>query len=121
MLVALLRAWIRCFTMIISAWWHLASSKLEEVGRKFNRKTWKHRQLLSESGFALRIAPQPLSRDRRIKMKKIPLLRTAIKDRFFLDLVIHEWILQFMAFMNDEMKKINEKSLAPLLCLHTCK
>ena len=27
-LVSLLRPWIRCFTMIISAWWNLASSKL---------------------------------------------------------------------------------------------
>ena len=26
-LVSLLRPWIRCFTMIISAWWSLASSK----------------------------------------------------------------------------------------------
>ena len=26
-LVSLLRPWIRCFTMIISAWWNLASSK----------------------------------------------------------------------------------------------
>ena len=69
-LVALLRPWIRCFTMIISAWWYLASSKLKEVKRKFNRKTQKQRQLLSESGLVLRIAPQPLSRNRRIKMKK---------------------------------------------------
>ena len=36
---------------------------------KFNRKTWK-RQLLSESGFILCIAPPSLSRDRRIKIKK---------------------------------------------------
>ena len=43
---------------------------VKEVRRKFNRKTWKQRQLLSESGFVLRIAPSPLSRDRRIKMKK---------------------------------------------------
>ena len=27
-LVSLLRPWIRCFTMIISAWWNLGSSKL---------------------------------------------------------------------------------------------
>ena len=26
-LVSLLRPWIRCFTIIISAWWNLASSK----------------------------------------------------------------------------------------------
>ena len=43
--------------------------QIKEVGRKSNRKTWK-RQLLSESGFVLRIAPPSLSRDRRIKMKK---------------------------------------------------
>ena len=70
-LVSLLRPWIRCFTMIISAWWNLASSKSKKkVRRKFKRKTWKQRQLLSESGFVLRIAPPSLSRDRRIKMKK---------------------------------------------------
>ena len=31
----------------------------------------KRRQLLSESKFVLRITPPPLSRDRRIKMKKL--------------------------------------------------
>ena len=44
--------------------------QIKEVKRKFNRKIWKQGQLLSESGFVLRIAPPPLSRDRRIKMKK---------------------------------------------------
>ena len=44
--------------------------QIKEVRKKFNRKTWKQRQLLSESGFVLRIVPPPLSRDRRIKMKK---------------------------------------------------
>ena len=29
-LVSLLRPWIRCFTMIISAWWNLASSKVKK-------------------------------------------------------------------------------------------
>ena len=29
-LVSLLRPWVRCFTMIISAWWNLASSKLKK-------------------------------------------------------------------------------------------
>ena len=29
-LVSLLRRWIRCITMIISAWWNLASSKLKK-------------------------------------------------------------------------------------------
>ena len=29
-LVSLLRPWIRCFTMIISAWWNPASSKLKK-------------------------------------------------------------------------------------------
>ena len=38
--------------------------------KKFNRKTRKQRQLPGESGFVLSIAPPPLSRDRRIKMKK---------------------------------------------------
>ena len=44
--------------------------QIKEVRRKLKRKTWKQRQLLSESGFVLRIAPPSLSRDRRIKMKK---------------------------------------------------
>ena len=44
--------------------------QIKEVRRKFKRKTRKQRQLLSESGFVLRIAPPSLSRDRRIKMKK---------------------------------------------------
>ena len=39
--------------------------QIKEVRRKFNLKTWKQRQLLSESGFVLRIASPPLSRDRR--------------------------------------------------------
>ena len=43
---------------------------LKEVRRKFNRKTWKQGQLLRGSAFVLRIAPPPLSCDRRIKMKK---------------------------------------------------
>ena len=43
--------------------------QIKQVRRKFNRKTSKQRQLLSESGFVLRIAPPPLSRDTRIKMK----------------------------------------------------
>ena len=69
-LVSLLRPGIRCFTMIISAWWNLASSKLRKSEAKFNRKTWKQKQLLSESEFVVRISPPPLSRDRKIKMKK---------------------------------------------------
>ena len=44
--------------------------QIKEVRKIFNRKTWKQRQLLIESGFDLRIAPTPLSRDRKIKMKK---------------------------------------------------
>ena len=44
--------------------------QIKEVRRKFNRTTWKQRQLLSESGFVLRIAPPPLSRDGRIIIKK---------------------------------------------------
>ena len=67
---SLMRPWIRCFTMIISAWWNLASSKLKKSEENSTGKTWKQRQLLSESGFVPRIAPPPLSRDRRIKMKK---------------------------------------------------
>ena len=41
-----------------------------EIEAKFKRKTRKPRQLLSESGIFLCIAPPSLSRDRRIKMKK---------------------------------------------------
>ena len=80
-LASLLRPWIRCFTMIISAWWSLASSKLKKSEAKFNRKTGKQRQLLSESGFVLRIAPPSLSRD-RIKMKKS-------KKKIYRNLVLH--------------------------------
>ena len=69
--VSLLRSWIRGFMMIISAWWNLATSKLQGSEKKFNRKTGKQRQLPSESEYVLRVAPPPLSHDRRIKMKKI--------------------------------------------------
>ena len=69
--VSLLRPWIRCFTTIISAWWNLTSSKLKRLETKFQRKTRKQGQLLSESaGFVLCIAPPSLSRDRRTKIKK---------------------------------------------------
>ena len=44
--------------------------QIQEVRRKFNGKTWKQGQLLSESGFVLRIVPLPLPHDKRIKMKK---------------------------------------------------
>ena len=44
--------------------------QIKEVRGKFNRKTWKHKQLLSESGFVLRIAPPLRSCVRKIKMKK---------------------------------------------------
>ena len=46
-----LRPWIRCFTIIIPAWWNLTSSKLKKPEAKLNRKSLKQRQLLSESGF----------------------------------------------------------------------
>ena len=41
-------------------------------------KTWKQRQLLSESKFVLHIhiAPPPLSRDWRIKMKKSKIIKS---------------------------------------------
>ena len=45
--------------------------QMKEVTRKFKRKTWKQRQLLSEPGFVLRTAPPSLSRDRRIKNEEI--------------------------------------------------
>ena len=44
--------------------------QIKEVRRKNYRKTWKQRQLLRESGFVLRNAPTPLSRNKRIDMKK---------------------------------------------------
>ena len=69
-LISLLRPWIRSFTMIISAWWNLVSSKLKKSEKNSTGKTWKQRQLLRESEFILRIAPPPLSRDGKIKMKK---------------------------------------------------
>ena len=52
-LVSLLHPWIRCFTLIISAWWNLANGKSNKLEAKLNRKTRKQRQLLSESGFVL--------------------------------------------------------------------
>ena len=67
---SLLRPWTRCFTTTISAWWNLTSSKVKKSEAKFKRKIRKHRQLLSDSGFVLRIAPPSLFRDRKIKMKK---------------------------------------------------
>ena len=67
---SLLRPWIRCFTIIISAWWNLTSSELRKSEVQFKRKTRKQGQLLSESVFVLCIAPPSLSRDRRIKSKK---------------------------------------------------
>ena len=70
-LVSLLRPWIRCLTMIISAWWNLASSKLkkfeENSTENLETKATPKRVLIRP---ALCIAPPPLSCDRRIKMKK---------------------------------------------------
>ena len=37
-LVSLLRPWIRCFTMIISAWWSLATSKLKKSDENLSGK-----------------------------------------------------------------------------------
>ena len=68
---SLLRPWITCFTMIISAWYNLTSSKAKKAEAKFQRRTRKQRQLLRESGFVTGIAPPSLSRDRMIKMKKL--------------------------------------------------
>ena len=56
--------------MIIFSQWNLASSKLKKSEENSTGKNWKQRQHFSESGFVLRIAPPPLSRDKRIKMKK---------------------------------------------------
>ena len=67
---SLLRPRIRCFTVIISARWNLASSKLKMSEAKLKRKSRKQGQFLSESGFVLCIAPTSLSRGRKIKMKK---------------------------------------------------
>ena len=81
-LVSLLLPRIRCFTIIISARWNLASSKSKKSEAKFKRKTRKKRQLLSEPGFVLSIAPPPLSRDRRIKMKKSNRIFADLKNAF---------------------------------------
>ena len=56
--------------MIISTWSNLGKQQIKEIERNINWKTWKQRQLLSESRFVLRIALPPLSRDRKIKMRK---------------------------------------------------
>ena len=37
--VSLLRSWIRCFTITISAWWNLTNSKLKKSEAKPNWKT----------------------------------------------------------------------------------
>ena len=49
---------------------NLTSCKLKKSEATLKRKIRKQRQLLSESGFVLCIAPPSLFRDRRIKMKK---------------------------------------------------
>ena len=49
----------------------LVESGKQQIKEIRENSTGKQRQLLSESGFVLRIAPPSLSRDRRIKMKKI--------------------------------------------------
>ena len=67
---SLLRPWIRCFAIIISAWWNLTSSKLKNQKQNSTGKVGKQEQLLSESGFVLCIAPPSPSRDKKIKMKK---------------------------------------------------
>ena len=63
---SLLRPWIRCFTIIIRAWWNLSKQQIKEVRKKTHRKARKQKQLLSKSGFVLCIAPPSLSCDRRI-------------------------------------------------------
>ena len=68
-LASLLCPWIRCFLIIISAWWNFTSSKLKKSEAMLNRKT-RHKETLSKSGFILGKAPPSLSRDRRIKIKK---------------------------------------------------
>ena len=70
------RPWARFFPITISAWLNRTSSKLKKSEAKFNQKTRKQRQLLSESGFILRIVPPSLSRYRRIKMKPINQVET---------------------------------------------
>ena len=69
-LLWLLCLWIRCFTMIIPAWWNLASSKRSQKKIQPENLGNKSNLLLSESGFVQRIASPPLFRDRKIKMKK---------------------------------------------------
>ena len=56
---------------VLSAWWNLTSSKLKKSEAKLNWKTRKRKQLLSESGFVPCVAPPSLSRDRRIKTRKL--------------------------------------------------
>ena len=67
---SLLHPWIRRFATIISAWWNLSNCKLKKSEASVKGNNEKQGQLLSESGFVLCIAPRPLSRDKRIKMKK---------------------------------------------------
>ena len=66
----MLRPWIKILHDDYLCLVESGKQQITEVRRKFKRKTWKQRKLLSESGFVLRITPPLLSRDRRIKMKK---------------------------------------------------
>ena len=65
-----LRPWIRCYRTIISALVESNEQQIKEVGSKTQAETRKQRQLLSESGFVLRVAPPSLFCDRRIEMNK---------------------------------------------------
>ena len=57
--------------------------QIKEVRKKkIQPENLKQRQLLSESGFVLRIAPPPLSRNRRIKMKKKSIYQSIRSKRY---------------------------------------
>ena len=59
-------SWDNILPDIFSAWWNLTSSKLKKSEAEVNYRT-KQRQLLTKSGFVLRLVPPSLSTDWRIR------------------------------------------------------
>ena len=79
--------------------------QIKKVRKKFNRKTWKQSQLLSESGFILRIAPLPLSCDKKVKMKKSIINQPCCY-----------WMLDVVSFAQEQ----HEESIPTTSIFHRC-
>ena len=122
---SLLRPWIRCFTTIIFAWWNLTSSKLKKSETKFQRKTRKQGQLLSESEFVLCIAPPSLSRDTRIKLKKSQSIRCARSIKGSLTIIIyyvmHKRLIGYISLYATVIKTSQQSDINRGLEVHTRK